>query len=470
MRECFRKSYFVLYYCAAVVCIFLFSACFSHWTGEGTLTIVFAGSGGASSARLYVDGNEYTNFRHEVYLKNTDGKLNKAGEFNGSSGTINVIPGIYSIIIKGYGRNNNGETVLRSYGISDKTYTITTGHNGNAEINMLSAMEATNEAQLEAAFDAAGERELLVVVKGKIDLNETIGLTGNVTLIAHDNAEITSSDGNTIFFVNRDGILTLGTENMFGELTLTGSKNDDISRGISIIVIHGDGNLIMHNDVHLTGNTANDGGAVHVNGSFVMYGGTISGNTAIKFGGGVYVSPSGEFLKKGGIIYGNDDTPNANIAGGGEATFGHAVFYQGGINQYYRDITAGINDDIIAGDEIFDGLESDRLTSVDVNLEITVIGPDIQYVTISHPIQSDSSSVTLTIDDSNNQFNSYAWIINGDIENIIEGDEITLEASELEDDMHFITILAYKGNIPWSGTLIVVVNNGVIVEVEEAQQ
>ena len=72
------------------------------------------------------------------------------------------------------------------------------------------------------------------------------------------------------------------------------------------------------NDGLITGGKGNDnsadylGGGVSVKGSFIMYGGKITGNTA-STGGGVYVSDSAQFYMNGGIITGN----TAAVSGGG---------------------------------------------------------------------------------------------------------------------------------------------------------
>ena len=63
----------------------------------------------------------------------------------------------------------------------------------------------------------------------------------------------------------------------------------------------------------ITGGSAVQGG-VHVNGTFIMTGGTISGNSAYDSGGGVYVVNGGTFTMTGGTISGNT---TVNYGGGG---------------------------------------------------------------------------------------------------------------------------------------------------------
>jgi hypothetical protein len=149
------------------------------------------------------------------------------------------------------------------------------------------------------------------------------------------------------------GICTFGTASIYGGLI---SKNEDKSSygGGGIFVFMG-GKLSMYGGT-ISGNTAaRFGGGVHVysaNSTFTMHGGVINGNTA-KEGGGIDAS-AGTFFKKlpssssqnSGIIYGSeavgvdtDGIPLKNTAG----TNGHAV---AGSSSRYRNTTAGETDHI----------------------------------------------------------------------------------------------------------------------------
>jgi hypothetical protein len=127
------------------------------------------------------------------------------------------------------------------------------------------------------------------------------------------------------------------------DVTLKGSDNT------SPLVYVSGGVLNMYNGAEIKDNAnkyqGGEGGGVKVDntGTFNMYGGTISGNTAT-YGGGVYVDESGSFTKTGGTIYGNDDSSvNKNTANGHDNSSGngHAVYYSKEDTGYYRDITAG---------------------------------------------------------------------------------------------------------------------------------
>jgi hypothetical protein len=113
-------------------------------------------------------------------------------------------------------------------------------------------------------------------------------------------------------------------------LTLTRSA----SNGALVYVYKG---TFIMNGGEIAGNSAhNYGGGVFVgyNSLFTMNGGKIAGNSAVGSGGGVYISDI--FVKAhGGIIYGANESANANTVADG---LGHAVCISGGKK---RDATAG---------------------------------------------------------------------------------------------------------------------------------
>ena len=84
-------------------------------------------------------------------------------------------------------------------------------------------------------------------------------------------------------------------------------------------------NFIMYGG-SITGNTTTGGenitwrsGGVWVrdNSTFTMYGGSITDNTTVWNGGGVYVGDSGKFYMHGGTISGNNASSNSGSSGGG---------------------------------------------------------------------------------------------------------------------------------------------------------
>jgi hypothetical protein len=73
--------------------------------------------------------------------------------------------------------------------------------------------------------------------------------------------------------------------------------------------------LTLGEHITLTGGKADAGGAIHNEGTFLMDGGTISGNEA-KSGGGVFTY-SGPFILRGGTISNNTSAPLGSDYGGG---------------------------------------------------------------------------------------------------------------------------------------------------------
>ena len=97
-------------------------------------------------------------------------------------------------------------------------------------------------------------------------------------------------------------------------------------------------NFIMYGG-SITGNTTTGGdnitwrsGGVWVqdNSTFTMYGGSITGNTTVWNGGGVYVEGSGKFYMHGGEISGNSASSNSGSSGGGVHIGGGTFTMTGG--------------------------------------------------------------------------------------------------------------------------------------------
>jgi len=141
-------------------------------------------------------------------------------------------------------------------------------------------------------------------------------------LIINNGAKISKSGGSGVSIFN-SGTVTMngGTirENMYGGIEIEGGTfimdGGTISGNLRGIGVQS-GTFTMNGGT-ISGNTTNgSGGGVYVRGgTFTMNGGTISGNTAADFGGGVYVILSGTFTMHGGTISGN--TASSYSGGGG---------------------------------------------------------------------------------------------------------------------------------------------------------
>ncbi len=191
------------------------------------------------------------------------------------------------------------------------------------------------------------------------DTADNYYLTKNVTLSSTwkpANGTVLDLNGNTITADGDFAAITIEGGGSFtlvdcksnkGTITHTGGKT---GRGVYV----DNGSFAMYGG-NITGNTANDlyghGGGVLVanlygntNGRFTMYGGTISNNAGSGTGGGVYVSGdngypnskcSGTFTMYGGTISGNtsdDDGGGVFVANGYKVTAGSFTMYGGTIS------------------------------------------------------------------------------------------------------------------------------------------
>lgn len=159
-------------------------------------------------------------------------------------------------------------------------------------------------------FEYKGSINITIILRG-VGANRTIRLSThgamfvvkpNITFILDNNIILYGHSGNTHTMVWVDG----GTFRMNPGSTITGNirsiTGDSGGGGVFV-----KGTFIMNGGT-ISGNTAADGGGVYMardaNVTFTMNGGIISGNTA-QNGGGVTVSRAGNFTMNGGTISGN---------------------------------------------------------------------------------------------------------------------------------------------------------------------
>ena len=154
-------------------------------------------------------------------------------------------------------------------------------------------------------------------LQGAVTIDKPIVIREKVTICLNGKTlQSKCKDAGPVFLIERGGELTLTNCNGTGKVTCASYR---IGRGSGVQVNSGTFNLYGGT---ITGNTADTyGGGVYVyggNSKFNMYGGTISGNNATK-GGGVYVSAGATFTMNGGTIGGTSDS-DANKATNGEKT------------------------------------------------------------------------------------------------------------------------------------------------------
>jgi len=183
----------------------------------------------------------------------------------------------------------------------------------------LENMEAISswEALAAAIENAPEEWHTVIQISGTLIANEPIYIENKyITLTAKENQDTLITRYNnfysTFFYLGGDYASTmfLGLPGMKGRITLDGNL---IPQAESLIYTSNFSTLNIYEGVTLTKNIATNGGAVNINnGSFYMYGGDITENTANN-GGGLYVGNGGFFSMYGGVI--TENTANNN--GGG---------------------------------------------------------------------------------------------------------------------------------------------------------
>jgi hypothetical protein len=181
--------------------------------------------------------------------------------------------------------------------------------NGDSGASLENAVHVKNEGELRNTINnASNGKPTTIAIDNDVTLTETLRITSNKDIILISSG----AEG----FWKLIGANKLATISVAGRLTIDGiivthtDGNDDIG-----VVVTAHGYLFLYSG-EISDNTAPqivshnyNGGGVHNLGTFMMYGGKISGNAA-SLGGGVY--NYGNFSMFGGEISGN----NATYGGG----------------------------------------------------------------------------------------------------------------------------------------------------------
>ena len=149
----------------------------------------------------------------------------------------------------------------------------------------------------------------------EVKIDRTIVIRGDVTICLNGQTLESSAKGQPVFLVEADSTLTLtdckGNTGK-GKVKHTG---DGSGSGVEV----NGGTFNMYGGT-ITDNTADNGGGVCVNsGAFNMYGGTITGNTA-PHGGGVYVY-GGTFTMNGNASVTSNSATNEKKTGAGGGVY-----------------------------------------------------------------------------------------------------------------------------------------------------
>ena len=151
------------------------------------------------------------------------------------------------------------------------------------------------------------------------------GKTVGITLLGYGGERTISLNANGSLFTINTGVTLTLDEN----ISLIGINTNNAS----LVRVNSNGTFIMNGGT-ISGNTAEYGGGISVSGGTVtMNGGTISGNTASFRGGGIGVGSNGTLTMYDGIISGN----NSSVCGGG-------IYVSGGTVTMYDGIISGNED------------------------------------------------------------------------------------------------------------------------------
>ncbi len=346
--------------------VLIYSSCFSPWQGEkeGTLTIHLPGSSAhraVSAARSVVTDEEAAELQYNLMFT-SPGRT--AIEHSVSPGqpsfTIAIVPGEWTVTVKGYGKKNGSqnetEIVLRAMGTTEVI--VTAGQENHAVVSMVTVTEVESWDELWQAVggntqEGYENREEYIIVKNDLIATNEAMITRKITILTDNRqpVKITRSPdfGWEFFNLIEGGELTLGEKGCAPDtLILDGNAEEmDVKVTLSLITVDDGAEFIMNDGVTLQNNEItyivddrSYGGGVTMNGgTFTMNGGKIFGNSAVIGGGGVELN-AGEnatiiFTMEGGSITGNTtdgDGGGVNLVGG---TFGEITFdMQGGIISY----------------------------------------------------------------------------------------------------------------------------------------
>ena len=207
-------------------------------------------------------------------------------------------------------------------------------HNEDSKTTFATAITQTENGNVYVGDGTQDQPYQCVLSKGTYYLATDLVLKGPPTLkevgcIYIDSDVTLCLNGHTITIIDdRDAFdIRRSVEGNPPTLTLTDCKNSGrITHGASNetkylgngVSLHQSCNFIMYGG-SITGNTTTGGvnttwrsGGVWVqdNSTFTMYGGSITNNTTVWNGGGVYVGGSGKFYMHGGTISGNSASNN----------------------------------------------------------------------------------------------------------------------------------------------------------------
>ena len=218
MKSVFKLSGFI-------VIMALFSACFSPWAGDpGVITIDF-GDGGQEAARSAVTREEIPTLTHIITLYG-NGTPVTARLVGAGTVSITVLQGSWNIRVRA--ESPEPAQTLRALGFGQVQ--VRAGRSTPVAIDMISATEVSNHAQLAAAISSArtdGLEKIIVVTQDIVVTSQlTIGTDRNISLVSHNNVAIRRGAGiapNADIFSASGLTPRLGREGLSGSVYVEGT-------------------------------------------------------------------------------------------------------------------------------------------------------------------------------------------------------------------------------------------------------
>jgi hypothetical protein len=233
------------------------------------------------------------------------------------------------------------------------------------------------------------KKNVIITLRGARPVLVALGRTGSLftlremTLILEQNVTLQGRSDNTAALISVD---VRGNLILREGAAISGNTNISTNAryGGGGVFIYNGGSFVMEGG-SVSGNLAGTGGGVFSSGSFNLKGGEISDNTAHNSGGGVAII-SREFRMEGGAISGN----TASQMGGGVAIYSNTKFtmeggtISGNTANYGGGVAAGVGSlfiktaGIVYGGEAEEGLRNTALSGQG----LAEIGPSGQPVRI----------------------------------------------------------------------------------------
>ena len=282
-----------------------------------------------------ITGNTVNSNSYNVDYYKT--KINVGTLTSGANIGVYLASSTNYVFTNGYGDNNkdsSGNIIAPStyFSSDDGNYAIIL--EGNEAMFVQSSSEHTHDS---ITFTAWTATDSLPTAEGSYYLANDVTLSS--TWSVPSGTTNLCLNGKTITLNNYQGsVIEIGSGNTLNLYdcadtsgTITGgnaTKENTAYRGGGVRVLSG-GTFNMYNGT-ISGNSAYQGGGVHNDGTFNMSGGTISNNNTTEHGGGIFNGSNAPFTMSGGTISNNTSAQNGGGVFNNATTGSAAVTISGG--------------------------------------------------------------------------------------------------------------------------------------------